>query len=155
MKQRVASDDVVLLLDADLVGLREEHIVALLAPVVREGYVQAAGVRDTPIKRLHWRWHVGLSGERAFRAYLLWEVCEIDYQGWALETALNAICRWSPLRKKRQIAKVFMHGVRSIDKVDKYPTRRAAYAAKWVLFKEWLLGTMRFILPVRFKPWLS
>ena len=155
MNRRVNPDDVVLLLDADLLGLSETHIAALLTPVVRGEYVQAAGVRDTPFKRLHWRWHVGLTGERAFRAYLLWEVCEIDYQGWALETALNAICRWSPLRKKRQIAKVLMRGVRSIDKVDKYPTRRLAYRAKAALFKEWLLGTVRFILPVRFKPWLS
>ncbi|MCC7543296.1 glycosyltransferase [bacterium] len=155
MAQRVASDDVVLLLDADLVGLCEEHIVALLAPVVHGGYVQAAGVCDTTFKRLHWRWHVGLSGERAFRASLLWEVCEIDYQGWALEAALNAICRWSLLRNKRQIAKVLMRGVRSIDKLDKYPTRRSAYIAKRAVFKEWLLGTARFILPVRFKPWLS
>lgn len=148
-------DDVVLLLDADLVGLQAEHADALISPVLSGRYVQSVGVRDGSWwRKFYWRFHVGLSGERAFRASLLWEIYQLDYQGWALEVALNSICRWSPKRKKRQIAKLFLAGVNDCDKADKYSSSAEVRAAKAEVFVQWLKGLIRFNLTISMKHWL-
>lgn len=155
IKELADDNDVIVMLDADLVGLRVDHVEQLIHPVVSGGYIQAGGVTDDHwSKHLYWRWYIGLTGQRAFRAGLLWEIDELDYQGWALEVALNSICRWSPIRRKRQIAKVFLDGVSDTPKELKYPSSAAAKIAKRAVFSQWFKGLIRFNLSVRVKPWL-
>lgn len=149
-------EDIVLLLDADLRGLSHRHIEQLVLPVSSGDYVQAAGVRDgSRWRKFYWRFHIGLSGERAFRTFLLWEIYELDYQGWALEVALNSICRWSPKRRKRQIAKSFLVGLNDCKKSEKYSNRAVARAARQAVFSEWLKGLIRFNLTISIKHWLQ
>lgn len=145
-------EDIVLLLDADLRGLKVEHIDNLLKPVLDGGYIQSVGVRDSSLlKKLFWRFHVGLSGQRAFRASLLWEIYWLDYQGWALEVALNSICRWSPKRRKRQIAKALLVGVYDCPKSVKYDDVREVKALRRQVAVQWLKGLIRFNLAVSLK----
>lgn len=146
------SNDVILLLDADVTGLSMDHIETLLAPIISGSCIQSGGVLDGNWWRLPLSsYHIGLTGIRAFRASLLWEIYPLDYQGWSLEVALNSICRWSPKRRKRQIAKVFLGGVYDLDKSQKYPSRQLAVKAKREVFRECLKGTLRFSLSVRLK----
>lgn len=149
-------DDVVVMLDADLHGLTTKHIEQLVLPVLSGGYVQSAGVRDggSIWRTLYWRFHVGLSGERAFRVSLLWEIYPLDYEGWALEVALNSICRWSPKRRKRQIAKSFLKGVDDCPKVVKYGNHDEARAANRAVLVGWFKGLVRFNLTISMKHWL-
>jgi glycosyltransferase involved in cell wall biosynthesis len=156
VRKLAGDDDVILMLDADLVGLRLDHVEKLLRPLISGSNVQSGGVRDGWwFRRLYWRFHIGLSGERAFVAGLLWEIYELDYQGWALEVALNSICRWSPKRQKRHIAKVFLDGVSDTPKIDKYPSAEHAKAARQALFFQWAKGLVRFNLAVPIKHWLQ
>lgn len=159
MKALTEPNDVVLLLDADLRGLQPAHIASMVHPVISGKYVQAAGVRDGHwLRKMYYRYHIGLAGERCFRAYLLWEIHELDYQGWALEVALNSICRWSPKRRKREIAKIFLSGVSDVpkhEKLDVYQTHEAARAAKLRVAREFVLGFVRFNLHIKLKHWLT
>lgn len=150
-------DDVVLLLDADLRGLSVEHIEQLVLPVTSRRYVQSVGVRDggSMWRKFYWRFHVGLSGQRAFRASLLWEIYELDYQGWALEVALNSICRWSPKRRKRQIAKSFLKDLDEYSKAEKYDSQVLVSTARRAVFVGWLKGLIRFNLGISKKHWLQ
>lgn len=152
-------NDIVLLLDADLRGITEQHIRELIAPVVNGRYMQSAGIRDGGLLRRNaWRYHVGLSGERCFRAALLWEIHELDYQGWALEVALNSICRWSPKRRKKEIAKLLLRGVYDTpkqEKLDCYETPFRAWRTKVRVALEVSIGLVRFCLPCRIKPYLT
>ncbi|MCC7289578.1 glycosyltransferase family 2 protein [bacterium] len=152
MEQLVEADDVVVLLDGDLLGLTAEHIDALIAPITSGDYVQACAVLANGLfHRMLWRWHVGLTGTRAFRAGLLWEVCPIDYMGWSLEAALNSIARWSPLRPKRQIAKMYFAGVTGTDKRQKLATLSESKKAKRQVFSQVVRAYIRFVLPIRYK----
>jgi len=155
VRELAHDNDNILILDADYTGLKQEHLTNILGPVVCGEFIQSAGVIDSLPGRLYWRWHIGLTGARAFKASLLWEIYELDYMGWALETALNAICRWSPRRQKRPIAKTLLMGVSSTDKWTKYPTKGLALKAKLNCLLQWLLGTIRFNLAIKYKHWLT
>ena len=155
LRELAQLEDVVLLLDANLRGLAVEYLEQLMQPVISGAYIQSGGVCDGwDWRRYLSRYHIGLTGQRAFRVSILWEIYELDYQGWSLEVSLNSICRSSPKRRKRQIAKVFLDGVQGTDKAEKYPTRALATAAKRAVFAQWLKGLLRFNLPVRIKHWL-
>lgn len=159
MRLLTQPNDVILLLDADLRGLTERHIRELIAPVVNGPYMQSAGIRDGGLLRRNaWRYHIGLSGERCFRASLLWEIHELDYQGWALEVALNSICRWSPKRRKKEIAKLLLRGVYDTpkqEKLDSYETHFRAWRTKTRVALEVAIGLVRFCLPTGLKPYLA
>lgn len=144
------------MLDADLRGLTAKHIEQLVLPVLSGKYIQSVGVRDggSRWRAVYWRFHVGLSGERVFRASLLWEIYPLDYEGWALEVALNSICRWSPKRRKRQIAKSFLKGVDDYPKAVKYENHHEVQAAKRAVLVGWFKGLIRFNLTSSMKHWL-
>lgn len=85
-------DDVVLFVDADLVGFRAEHVAQLVAPMVESEspWAMVVGMRDygpgwTEVTR-----HLPLiSGERAVRAGYLLSMAPEAFSGFGVEVALN------------------------------------------------------------------
>lgn len=84
-----------LMLDADLIDLTPEHVIALIEPVVKRKADMTLGI----FKRGHWstdfsHWLTPwLTGQRCFRAELLRYVSHEAASGYGLETALTVAAR--------------------------------------------------------------
>lgn len=113
---REARGEVLLLLDADLRGLRPAHLTRLLAPVLH-GQADMAVALFTE-DRLH-RWLSRLSGQRALRRHLLRPEV-LSGTGFGLEVALD---RWAR-RAGARVVRVRMSGVTHRRKRDKYGTMK-------------------------------
>lgn len=109
-----ASGETVLLMDADLTGLEEEHVSALLAPVSEGRADMAVGVFKGGRPGTDFAQAVapGLSGQRALPRALLSTFPFHEVTGYALETALNDHARkegwrveWVELRGAGQVTK--------------------------------------------------
>ncbi len=87
--------DVLLLLDADLVGLRGEHVEALLTPVLRGDCEMTVGVFEggRPATDLAQAIVPGLSGQRAVKRSLLNGACDLEMSRFGVEVVLNRLTR--------------------------------------------------------------
>ena len=107
---------ILLFLDADLRGLSEEHIEALLTPVLNEARQMNIGLRD---RGTFSRW-IGprlplVSGERALLRRIFEDVPDEHLQGYMVEASLNFACR----SHKWAYGSVFMPGVKIRTKFEK------------------------------------
>lgn len=100
----LASDaEILIFLDADLTGLSREHLVALVEPVLNEGYDMTVGVFDEG------RFHTDmaqkiapfLSGQRALRRSIIVDLPQIERTGYGVEMALSRYAEQQGLRVKR------------------------------------------------------
>jgi len=112
---REAGGEVILLLDADLVGLRPAHLGQLLAPVL-QGEAEMA-VAEFSEDRLH-RWMHPLSGQRAIRRSLLCQAGRLERTGFGFEIALDRAARTQGAATQR----VSWQGVHHRSKREKYGT---------------------------------
>jgi glycosyltransferase involved in cell wall biosynthesis len=132
---RELNPDIVIICDADYRGIHPAHFDQIVLPVIQGQAVQVCGLQGkSRLKRWLGRYHAGLTGFRAFRPEILWEVYPLDCSGWALETALNSICHWSPKRKKKRIIRLWVDGMDDVAKPSKYPTRAAGWHARLTVF---------------------
>lgn len=86
-----AASDIVVLLDADLMGLQPLHVQRLIGPVRRRECAMTSGLfqngrRSTDMTH---RFLPFLSGQRCLRWSLFKEALSSPSAGWSLETALN------------------------------------------------------------------
>jgi len=88
---RATDAEVILFLDADLVGLRRHHVLAMLAPVVSGQADMAVGVFDEGrlATDLAQKLAPQLSGQRALRRELLEKVPGLEEAGFGVEIALS------------------------------------------------------------------
>lgn len=115
--------DILMFFDADLQGLRAEHVRMLLAPIALNEADMCIGVTD--------RWHalytlnnmlrgavplVQLTGQRAMKRSLFEAVPEDLRKGFQVEEALNYHCKINTLR----VQAVSLRGVHGIQKTAKY-----------------------------------
>ena len=112
---RRARGAMIVLLDADLLGLRPDHLSGLLCPVLngRADMTVAAFVDDP--------WHVllrPLSGQRCFRRTMLGPPETIKGTGFGLEVVLDRLAR----ERRAQVTPVIWHDVRHRSKYEKYGT---------------------------------
>lgn len=108
-----ATGDAIVLLDADLIGLRPEHVDSLLRPVVKDGADMTIGVFN---KDLMQTVLPSLCGQRAIRRALLLRHPELSDRGFGLERTLGAIAR----RERWRVRAVDLPGVSHRRKVEKY-----------------------------------
>lgn len=85
--------DVVLFLDADLIGLRAEHVRKLLEPVVTGEYVMSVGIfeRGRKITDLAQKVAPYLSGQRAVRREVMDLINDLDICRFGLEMAVTRL----------------------------------------------------------------
>ena len=102
--------DIVLLFDADLIGLRKEHIKQLLEPIANKQAAMVIGLRDkgNAISNMIMPYFPLTGGERAFASKVFQEIMKIPLiQGWGLEAVMNDYCR----KKGLKVAKVKLNGM--------------------------------------------
>lgn len=108
-----AGGEAIILLDADLLGLRPDHVESLLPPLARDGVDMVVGVFCEDL--LHTMLPF-LSGLRAIRRALLVDHPELKDRGFGLERALATIGR----RQRWQVRTVELEGVSHRKKQEKY-----------------------------------
>lgn len=102
----VSSADVVLFLDADLIGLRSEHVENMLLPVLGGETQMSIGVFDggRPSTDLAQAIAPFLSGQRAVQRKLLSDLDDLGESGYGVEVALTRYMR----RHNGQVAEVVL-----------------------------------------------
>lgn len=88
---RESRQETLLLLDADLIGLNQEHITALVQPVLTGETVMTIGLFAGGRPFTDWAQRVApfLSGQRAFSKRILWEVGHLEASHFGLEVLLT------------------------------------------------------------------
>jgi polyisoprenyl-phosphate glycosyltransferase len=83
--------DLILILDADLIGLQEEHVELLLQPVISGRTKMTTGLfeKGRPVTDLAQKVAPFLSGQRALKRELLENVSDMDLSRFGLEVALQ------------------------------------------------------------------
>ena len=108
--------DTILFADADLIGLRPEHINSIVNPVLNNDYGMVVGMRDygpqlnSVVRKLPL-----ISGERAVHRSLLERMPVEGWRGFAVETWMNHVVAQSGMR----VGTVAMPGVSVVLKWDK------------------------------------
>lgn len=113
--------DVILFLDADLIGLTTAHLEQLVKPVIENSVDMCIGVRDRGwlITEISRRFLPLISGERALKRDV-WELIDTtvsphDRAEWKIEMALNYTVR----SQKRRIGTVYLRGLQHTTKEEK------------------------------------
>ncbi len=102
--------EILLFFDADLIGLKKEHIDKLLEPVVNEGAAMVIGLRDknSVIGNMIMPYFPLTGGERAILTRVFMEIRKCPLiEGWGLESVMNDYCK----KKKLKVVKVKLGGM--------------------------------------------
>ena len=105
--------DVILFFDADLVGLRKEHVDKLLNPILNEEASMVIGLRDKGnfIANMIMPHFPLTGGERAIITKTFNDIIKNPLiEGWGLESVMNDYCE----KKKLKIIKVKLEGMNHI-----------------------------------------
>lgn len=110
---RKSEGDILLFLDADLIGLTTNHIRDLLLPIIKKQAEMTIGVfeQDFIHKSLYF-----ISGQRAFRRSFLKLVPDFSKVGYGVEIVITQAAQ----ENKIKIKKIPLHGVNHTMKVRKY-----------------------------------
>ncbi len=97
------SADILLFLDADLIGLKEKHINDLLSPVLENQADITIGIFEEGrvFTDLAQKMIPKLSGQRALRASILEGISDLDVARFGVEVALNNHIKKSKVRLKK------------------------------------------------------
>ena len=101
---------ILLFFDADLIGLRKEHVDKLLEPVVKQEAAMVIGLRDkgNAVANVIMPYFPLTGGERAILAKVFMEIRKCPLiEGWGLESVMNDYCK----KKKLKVAKVKLDGM--------------------------------------------
>ncbi|MCG0275030.1 MAG: glycosyltransferase family 2 protein [Thermosediminibacteraceae bacterium] len=103
--------DVILLLDADLVGLKREHVCELLKPVLEEGAEMTVGVfkNGRGATDLAQKIAPFLSGQRAIRRWVFEKLESYNIKDYGLEIALTILANKENLKIKTVILNELTH----------------------------------------------
>jgi glycosyltransferase involved in cell wall biosynthesis len=140
-----ASDaDVVVFLDADLVGLRPEHVDGLVAAVAGGGTDMACGLFDRgPVaNRVFLHALPVLTGQRALRRELFLRLAPRDVQGYRVEAALNSLVARQGLDRHDAVLAGLWHRT----KEEKLANPVVGFATKVAMLVSACWGYLRFAL---------
>lgn len=103
--------EILLFLDADLLGLNEQHITDLLIPVVNEEVDMTIGVFSNGRFTTDFAQKVApyLSGQRAIRRYLFENIPNIDITRYGVEVALTKYVMVNNIKTKEIILENLTH----------------------------------------------
>jgi glycosyltransferase involved in cell wall biosynthesis len=103
--------DVIVFLDADLVGLRAHHVDALVASVIAGDADMACGLFDRgPVANpIFLEGLPVLTGQRALRRELFEQLDLRDVRGYRVEAALNSLVAQRGLRRRDQVLPGLWH----------------------------------------------
>lgn len=106
-----AVNPIILFLDADLVGLKDEHIHELIKPVLEEGFMMSVGVFEHGRLATDLAQFVApfLSGQRVIRKELFTKMCNVDTTRFGVEVALTKYASDNNLPVKEVVLKDLTH----------------------------------------------
>ncbi len=110
--------DVVLFLDADLIGLTPKHVHSLLEPVINDQADMTIGIFDKGriATDLAQKMAPYLSGQRALKFPLLEQISDLDVARFGVELALNRFMESSGVR----VQEVLLHDMSHVMKEEKF-----------------------------------
>lgn len=110
MGARVASGEYILFLDADLVGLKEEHVYSMLASI-REGYDMIVGVFDSGRKTTDLAQVIApfLSGQRVIKKEHIFKISNLYFSRFGVEAALTKFATEHNLKVKEVTLRELSH----------------------------------------------
>lgn len=114
---KIAAGDIILFADADLIGLKEEHIRALIEPVRQEKAIMAIGEREGTKFGMWWAMNIGpwIGGERAMPKEFWQSVPKEFKRRFMIETALNYFAR----KQGGKVMAIPLRGVKQRRKEEK------------------------------------
>ncbi|SES68380.1 Glycosyl transferase family 2 [Natronincola peptidivorans] len=103
--------DIILLIDADLVGLKSHHIESLLEPLLKEDYEMTVGIFHSGrfITDLAQKFAPDLSGQRAFKRSLAQDIIDLNMSGYSLEIAISQYVRKNNIKTKYVVLEDISH----------------------------------------------
>lgn len=139
-----ATAEIILLLDADLVGLRPSHIHALLQPLLQDEADMTVGVftDGRKVTDLSQRLTPFLSGQRAVKKEILEAITDLKSSGFGMEVSLSRFAKQENLR-------VFYIPLRRISQIMKEEKRGLVrgFAARMKMYWEIVLLLLGVKLP--------
>lgn len=110
--------DVVLFLDADLIGLTPKHVLDLLEPVINDNADMTIGIfeKGRIATDLAQKMAPYLSGQRALKFPLLEQISDLDVARFGVELALNRFMESSEIRVKE----VLLYDMSHVMKEEKF-----------------------------------
>lgn len=124
--------DVIIFLDADLIGLESSHVDKILGPVLNGEKEVVVGIRDLgkTYAILH-RFLPLTSGQRAIRRHILTKIPPQFIKGFMVEFSMNYYCRLNNL----SVGVIFLSGVTIRKKMHKVNFFRALYQYTSMVFE--------------------
>ncbi|RCW51571.1 glycosyl transferase family 2 [Halanaerobium sp. MA284_MarDTE_T2] len=85
------SCEIVVLLDADLIGLKKEHIDQLVEPMLNDDLDMCVGILEnsSSIAEIAQQITPTLSGQRAVKKHIFYQIENLEESGFGIELALN------------------------------------------------------------------
>lgn len=113
----VCNSEIILLLDADLIGLKMNHIYDLLVPVINNEFDMTVGIfkHGRAVTDLAQKIAPILSGQRALKKYILEEIPNIDLVRYGLEMALTKLVNNESYRVKE----IYLQDITHLTKEEK------------------------------------
>jgi len=111
------NSDIIVLLDADLIGLTSNHIKELIFPVVQEEFDMTIGVFKSgrSVTDLAQLIAPNLSGQRAMKIHVADKILNLDIQGYGIEVALSKLIK----RNKLKVKSIILDNVTHTTKEEK------------------------------------
>lgn len=105
------SADILLFLDADLIGLKIKHVSSLLEPVLKDEADITIGVFEEGriVTDLAQKVIPKLSGQRALKANILEGISDLEVTRFGVEVALNNYIKKSKVRLKKVVLRNMSH----------------------------------------------
>ncbi|MHB1126585.1 MAG: glycosyltransferase family 2 protein [Bacillota bacterium] len=119
-------EDVLLFMDADLIGLQKEHIYDLITPVIFGEAQMTVGIFDSgrPLTDLAFQLAPQFSGQRAVLKGIFKAICHLEATRFGVELALNR----HAARQNLVVREVVMHQMTHIMKEEKLGLARGLVA---------------------------
>lgn len=121
-----ANADILLFLDADLIGLTEQHVISLLEPVLKGEADMSIGIFTNGRLATDLAQKVAphLSGQRAMKSYVLNNINNIDMTRYGVEVALTRLVE----RENYKIKTVELKDMTHITKEEKLGLKKGIAA---------------------------
>lgn len=113
----VCNSDIILLLDADLIGLNTSHVFDLLLPVINDEEDMTVGLfkKGRVVTDIAQKIAPNLSGQRALKKYILEEVPDIDLVRYGIEVALTKYVS----NKDYRVKEIYLQDITHLTKEEK------------------------------------
>lgn len=113
----VCNSDIILLLDADLIGLNTSHVFDLLIPVINGEEDMTVGLfkKGRVVTDIAQKIAPNLSGQRVLKKYILEELPDIDLVRYGIEVALTKYVS----NKDYRVKEIYLQDITHLTKEEK------------------------------------